>query len=75
MEEVRGEWGMVCMFQSLGLQVPSEKVELEWVWRVQKPSEKVLGALGNVLCVPFRYHDRCAQAGAHVSIGEEPACE
>ena len=31
--------------------VPSEKVGLGWVWRVQIPSEEVLGALGFMFCV------------------------
>ena len=33
---------------SLRIQVPSEKVGLGWVWRVQIPFEEILGSLGSV---------------------------
>ena len=37
---------------SLGLQAPSEKVGLGWVWRVQIPPQKVFGVIGPVLAPP-----------------------
>ena len=45
---------------SLGLQSPSEKVGLGWVWRVQTP-EEVLGALGlgEFVPVPGVYSHMC----------------
>ena len=39
---------MDAYIYTLGIQVPSEKVGLGWVWRVQIPSKEVLGGVGFV---------------------------